>query len=206
MAFTFFLRDMQTLERVVEHVIPYTSGRSRVRVWDAGCATGQEPYSLAMLFAENMGTFGFKNLRIEATDLDDCSLFGDIIRTGAYREEEVKRMPGDLLAKYFTPDDRPGYFSIAELLRNRIQYQRHDLLTLKPIGEGFSLILCKNVLLHFENAQRIKVIEMFHRSLAPGGFFATEQTQKMPAEISELFEPVASDAQLFRKLDVIESR
>ena len=202
MAFTYFLRDMQTLERIVEHVVPYTSGRSRVRVWDAGCATGQEPYSLAMLFAENMGSFGFKNLRIEATDLDDCSLFGDIIRTGMYREEEVKRMPGNLLEKYFKPDDRPGYFRISELLRSRIDYQRHDLLSLRSIGEGFSLILCKNVLLHLEYAERIEVIGMFHGSLAPGGFLAMEQTQKMPAETSHLFEQVASDAQLFRRLDV----
>ncbi len=202
MAFTYFLRDMQTLERIVEHVVPYTSGRSRVRVWDAGCATGQEPYSLAMLFAENMGSFGFKNLRIEATDLDDCSLFGDIIRTGMYREEEVKRMPGNLLEKYFKPDDRPGYFRISELLRSRIDYQRHDLLSLKSIGEGFSLILCKNVLLHLKYAERIEVIGMFHGSLAPGGFLAMEQTQKMPAETSHLFEQVASDAQLFRRLDV----
>ncbi len=202
MAFTYFLRDMQTLERIVEHVVPYTSGRSRVRVWDARCATGQEPYSLAMLFAENMGSFGFKNLRIEATDLDDCSLFGDIIRTGMYREEEVKRMPGNLLEKYFKPDDRPGYFRISELLRSRIDYQRHDLLSLRSIGEGFSLILCKNVLLHLEYAERIEVIGMFHGSLAPGGFLAMEQTQKMPAETSHLFEQVASDAQLFRRLDV----
>ena len=201
MAFTYFLRDMQTLERIVEHVIPYTSGRSRVRVWDAGCASGQEPYSLAMLFAENMGSFGFKNLRIEATDLDDCSLFGDIIRTGLYKEEDVKRMPSDLFKKYFEPADKPGYFTISELLRNRIEYKRHDLLSLKSIGEGFSLILCKNVLLHFEYPERIEVIKMFHSSLAPGGFFATEQTQKMPDELSHLFEQVVSDAQLFRRLD-----
>ncbi|MDR3554547.1 MAG: CheR family methyltransferase [Syntrophobacteraceae bacterium] len=203
MAFTYFLRDMQTLARIVEHVVPYTSGRSRVRVWDAGCATGQEPYSLAMLFAENMGSFGFKNLRIEATDLDDCSLFGDIIRTGIYREEEVKRMPGELLGKYFKPNESPGCFRISELLRSRVEYRRHDLLTLKSIGEGFSLILCKNVLLHFEQAERIEVIRMFHSSLAPGGFFATEQTQKMPGELAPLFEQVASDAQLFRRLDIV---
>ena len=60
MAFTYFLRDLHTLERVVEHVVPYTSGRSRVQVWDAGCAMGQEPYSLAMLFAENMGSLRFQ--------------------------------------------------------------------------------------------------------------------------------------------------
>ena len=201
MAFTYFLRDLQTLERVIEHVIPYTSGRSNVRVWDAGCAMGQEPYSLAMLFAENMGHFGFKNLRIHATDLDDCSLFGDIIRTGLYLEEEVKRMPGELLAKYFQPDEKAGYFRISELLRSRIHFQKHDLLSLSPVGEGFSLIVCKNVLLHFQQAERIEVIRMFHRSLAPGGFFATEQTQKIPVEAAHLFERVSSDAQLFRKIE-----
>ncbi len=56
MAFTYFLRDLHTLELVVKHVVHYTSGRSHVRIWDAGCAMGQECYSLAMLFAENMGS------------------------------------------------------------------------------------------------------------------------------------------------------
>ena len=201
MAFTYFLRDLQTLEHMVRHVVPYTTGRSHVRVWDAGCAMGQEPYSLAMLFAESMGKFGFKNLRIHATDLDDCSLFGDIIRTGVYQEEEVKRMPKEFLEKYFQPDEKAGSFRICELLRSRIQFQKHDLLSLKPVGDGFSLIVCKNVLLHFQYAQRIEVIRMFHRSLAPGGFFATEQTQKMPAEAAHLFEQVTADAQVFRKVE-----
>jgi chemotaxis protein methyltransferase CheR len=200
-AFTYFLRDLQTLERVVENVVPYTTGRSRVLVWDAGCAMGQEPYSLAMLFAENMGHFSFKNLRILATDLDDCSLFGDIVRTGSYQEEDVKRMPKMLLEKYFQPDDKPGYFRISDLLRSRIQFQKHDLLSLSPIGDGFSLIVCKNVLLHFQHAERVEVIRMFHRSLAPDGYFATEQTQKMPGEAAHLFERVSGDAQLFRKIE-----
>jgi chemotaxis protein methyltransferase CheR len=202
LAFTYFLRDLQTLERVVEHVVPYTAGRSRVRIWDAGCAMGPEPYSLAMLFAESMGHFGFKNLRIHATDLDDCSVFGDIIRAGLYQEEEVKRMPRGLLDKYFQPDDKAGYFRISELLRSRIEFQKHDLLSLNPIGDGFSLVVCKNVLLHFQHAQRVEVLRMFHRSLAPGGFFAAEQTQKMPAEIAHCFEPVTSDARVFRKIEV----
>jgi chemotaxis protein methyltransferase CheR len=200
MAFTYFLRDLQTLARAVEQMIPYTSGRSRVRVWDAGCAMGQEPYSLAMLFAENMGRFAFKNLRIHATDLDDCSLFGDIIRTGLYREEEVKRMPRELLEKYFQQDDKAGCFRVSELLRSRIQFQKHDLLSLNSIGDGFSLIVCKNVLLHFQYAERVEVIRMFHGSLAPGGFFATEQTQKMPGEAAHLFEKVSGDVQLFQKI------
>jgi len=201
LAFTYFLRDLQTLELTVRHVLPYVSGRSHVRVWDAGCAMGQEPYSLAMLFAENMGYFAFKNLRICATDLDNCDLFEGIIRTGLYQDEEVKRMPRGLLEKYFQPDEKPGHFKISELLRSRIQFQKHDLLSLNPIGDGFSLIVCKNVLLHFQHAERVQVIRMFHRSLASGGFFATEQTQKMPAEAAHLFEQASSEAQIFRKVE-----
>jgi len=199
LAFTYFFRDFQTLQLTINHVVPYTTGRSHIRVWDAGCAMGQETYTLAILFAENMGGFSFKNLRIHATDIDECGLFGRIVCSGVYKEEEVKRMPSEMLVKYFSPDDMPGFFRVSENLRSRVFYQRHDLLTLKPIGEGFSLIVCKNVLLHFQPAERLEVIRMFHRSLAPGGYFATEQTQKMPAEVAPLFEPVGADAQIFRR-------
>lgn len=88
MAFTYFFRDLQTLEVAVSHVVPYTTGRSHIRVWDAGCAMGQEAYTLAMRFAENMGGFAFKNLHIHATDIDECNLFGATIRSGLYRESE----------------------------------------------------------------------------------------------------------------------
>ena len=72
---------------------------------------------------------------------------------------------------------------------------------LTPIGGSFSLILCKNVLLHFQAAERVKVIKMFHDSLAPGGYFATEQTQKMPPELEHLFVKVAPHGQIFRKVE-----
>jgi chemotaxis protein methyltransferase CheR len=199
-AFTYFFRDLQTLQLAICHVVPYTIGRSHIRVWDAGCAMGQETYTLAMLFAENMGTFLFKNLRIHATDIDENSLFGETVRSGVYKSDELKRLPSQMLDKYFSPDDRPGFFRIMENLRSRILYQKHDLLTLKPIGDGFSLIVCKNVLLHFQPEERIEVIRMFHRSLAPGGYLVTEQTQKIPAETAHLFDCVTADAQLFRKV------
>ncbi len=198
MAFTYFFRDLQTLELAVSHVVPYTAGRSHIRVWDAGCAAGQEAYTLAMLFAENMGNFAFKNLHIHATDIDECDLFGPIINSGVYKEEEVKRMPPKMLDKYFK-NTEPGEFRIEENVRNRVLFAKHDLLSFEPIGQGFSMIVCKNVLLHFQPAERVEVVKMFHRSLAPGGYFATEQTQKMPAETAGLFEQVSSEAQVFRK-------
>jgi len=201
MAFTFFFRDIHTIEHIVRHVVPFAAGRSNIKVWDAGCAMGPEPYTLAIVFAENMGKFAYKNLKIDATDIDGSNLFGDIIREGVYPYEEIQRIPADLLEKYFKPaEDRPGYFKIDEAVRTRLTFQKHDLLALKPIGDGFSLIMCKNVLLHFSHDQRVEVIKMFHSALVPGGYFASEQTQKMPKEIAHLFEQVTPDAQLFRKL------
>ena len=79
MAFTYFFRYLLILELITKHVVPYVSGRSRIKVWDAGCAMGPEPYSLAIMFAESMGKFAFKNLKIFATDIDTCDTFGGII-------------------------------------------------------------------------------------------------------------------------------
>jgi methyl-accepting chemotaxis protein len=79
MAFTFFMRDQPTLEHTADHMIPYASGRSRIKVWDAGWALGQETYTIAMIFAEKMNQFGFKNLSIAATDYDSANNFGNVV-------------------------------------------------------------------------------------------------------------------------------
>ena len=202
MAFTFFFRDQHVLDLVVQHLVPFLSGRSRPRVWDAGCAMGQEPYSLAILLAEHMNPFGFKNLRLDVTDLDECDTFGPIIREAVYPWEELERVPKDLFEKYFEPAGAKR-FRVADLVRDRVVFQKHDLLSCRPLGQGYSLVLCKNVLLHFQPDERVDVIRMFHSALAPGGFFATEQTQKMPAELEPLFERVVADGQVFRKVDVL---
>ncbi|GBF35103.1 chemotaxis protein methyltransferase CheR [Desulfocucumis palustris] len=202
MAFTYFFRDLYTLELIIKHVVPHVAGRSKVRIWDAGCATGQEPYSLAIMFAENMGQFAFRNLRIDATDVDESNLFEKIISQGLYPEEDLKRIPGGLFRKYFRPSEKAGYFRIDSIVRSRVYYQRHNLLSLQPVGDGYSLVVCKNVLLHFQPEGRAEVLKMFHRALAPGGYLAMEQTQKLPRETAYLFEQVTDDAQLFRKVDV----
>jgi chemotaxis protein methyltransferase CheR len=201
MAFTFFFRDQQVLEKVVDHLLPILSGRSHPRIWDAGVAMGQEPYTLSIMFAERMGHFAFKNLRIDATDVESSGQFARMIEEAEYPKEELSRLPEGILEKYFEPDGKPGYFRVIDTIRRPISYQRHDLLSFQEIGQGYSLVLCKNVLLHFQLAERIDVLRMFHRALAPGGLFATEQTQEMPTEIAPLFERVISDGQLFRKVE-----
>ena len=203
MAFTYFFRDAQTLELLIEQALPTLCGQAFIRIWDAGCAHGPEPYTLAMLLREQMSDFVFRNVRIHATDVDPQ--FGPRIAAGIYPEQEVKRIPAPILQRYFRPAGEPGHVQVVEAIRAKVTFAEHDLLSLTPPREDFSLVVCKNVLLHFDEAQRLRIFGMFHRSLRPGGLLATEQTQKMPQCLDALFETVASYAQVYRRLDAPQS-
>jgi len=202
MAFSFFFRDQNTLDQIVRHALPAFAGRRSVRIWDAGCAMGPEPYSLAITFAEHMGHFAFQNLRIDASDIDESNLFESAIARGEYTDEELGRIPAAIMEKYFVATDSPRRFRVSERIRSRVFFRRHDLLTLEPFATDYNLVVCKNVLLHFPPPQRVEVIRMFHRALAAGGFLATEQTQKLPEDVARLFSQVTAEVQLFRKLEV----
>jgi chemotaxis protein methyltransferase CheR len=202
MAFTFFFRDLQTLNTIVDTLVPFVSGKANIKIWDAGCASGQEPYSLAILLSEKMGRFAFKNVKIYATDLDISDQFGEIISTGIYTGQELQRIPADLLAKYFTPVDGTENFRVVDGLREKIIFRRESLLSLQPVTTEVSLVVCKNVLLHQQPDERVEIIRMFHRSLLPGGFLAMEQTQKMPDELSSYFEQSSGNTQVYQKKEL----
>src|ERR1035437_3951522 len=128
MAFTFFFRDLQMLELAVDHVAPELAGRSRPKVWDAGCAMGPEAYTLAILLAGRLGQFAFRNLRIEATDIDETGQFGDIVRQGVYPAADLERMPAGILEQHFEPSGNAGTYRLADRIRASVRFQQHDLL------------------------------------------------------------------------------
>lgn len=199
MAFTFFFRDEQTLESAIQEVLPSLQGRAFIHVWDAGCAHGPEPYTLTILLRQRMSDYVFRNVRIHATDLDPS--FTRQVATGIFTEQEVKRVPGEIFRKYFRPASSPGFVEVVPELRAAITFSQHDLLSLQPIREGFSLVVCKNVLLHFNESQRVSVLRMFHKTLQPGGILVMEQTQKMPSGLSPFFEQASPCAPIYRKVD-----
>ena len=145
-----------------------------------------------------MGRFAFSNLRIYASDYDQSLL--KIMDQGIYPWGELQRVPDDIFQKYFEPTGDEGYFRVKEVIRSSISVYHHDLLSLKPLRDDFSLIVCKNVLLHFQPQERLEVYRMFHQALEPGGFLLNEYTQKLPQEMSSLFEPVINSGQLYRKI------
>jgi len=198
-AFTYFFRDRQTLDIIAREVLPVLRGYRYIRIWDAGCADGREAYSLAILLRENVTRFGFRNIHIEATDIDTTGRFAWAVTDGVYPQEELKRVPPALKEKYFQPARKPGHFRICDEIRRSVSFTQHDLLTLRPPRIGFRLIVCKNVLLHFSPAQRVEVVRMFREALAEGGFFVTEHTQPLPDQARVSFEQVTCKGQVFRK-------
>ncbi len=203
MAFTYFFRDLQTLEIIRDKALPIMKTKQRIKVWDAGCAMGMEPYTLAIVLRENMGSMYFRNVKIFASDIDESNLFGKIIEEGIYGKDLVERVPKEIVQAHFTPTEDGQSVLISEELRKAVNFRRHDLLSMKPFETGFNLILCKNVLLHFNYEQRLDVIRMFHSCLDEGGFLAFEQTQKMPDELKSYFSQVADNAQVFQKINCL---
>lgn len=199
MAFTYFFRDYQTLEMIRDHALPFLKTRRYINIWDAGCAMGPEPYTLAIILRESMSQMYFRNIRIKATDIDGSNLFEKIIREGIYPYEQVERIPRDVFYKYFQKADLEGHYQVIDEIRRAVSFRKHDLLSLQPVASELGLVICKNVLLHFQEKQRLNVIQMFYDALMDGGFLVFEQTQVLPKEFSHLFEPVVSNAQLFRK-------
>jgi chemotaxis protein methyltransferase CheR len=199
MAFTYFFRDLHTLKLACDKALPVLKARRYIKVWDAGCAMGPEAYTLAILLRERMGHMYFRNVRITATDIDESNLFGKIISDGVYPREQVERIPQELLQTYFEKAEQKDAYRVIEEIRRALKFYKHDLLTYKSPGNDFGLIVCKNVLLHFSEAQRINVIKMFYDSLMEGGFLVFEQTQALPQQSAHLFNPVVSNAQVFQK-------
>jgi len=201
MAFTFFFRDDQILALAVEKLVPFTIGRSNIRILNAGCAMGMETYTFAIMLAEKMGKFALRNVKIHAVDIDNENVhFRNTVTEGIYHKEHLQRIPPDLFDKYFKPAIKPDHFIISQDLINLIEFEKYDLLTLKHLRSDYSLIICKNVLLHFNYQQRIDVIKMYHNMLLSGGLLAMENTQSMPEELKHMFKKLVDYGQLYEKV------
>lgn len=201
MAFTFFFRDEQILSLAVDKLVPLTMGRSNIHILNAGCAMGMETYTFTILLAEKMGKFSLRNVKILAVDIDNENVdFGKTVTEGVYHKDHLQRIPPELFTKYFTPAEKADHFIVNTELRNLVQFMKYDLLTLKPLRNDYSLIICKNVLLHFNYNERIDVISMYHDMLLPGGLLVMENTQSMPDELKHKFRKMVDYAQLHEKI------
>ena len=165
---TYFFRDKAQLEAAIRwatKLLRDSPGR-RLAVWSAGCSTGDEPYSLAILLEEALGA---DSHAILGTDLDDRALAH--ARRARYCGRSVRLVEPEVLARHFSRDE--ACFRVAEPLRGRVRFARHNLASDEPVPQlgpaGYDLILCRNVLIYFSSDAMRRTIDRFATLLRPGG-------------------------------------
>jgi len=167
---TTFFRDAAAWDYVAEEIVPRLiaskSGEEPIRVWSAGCASGQEPYTLAIILAEALGLEEFRErVKIYATDIDDDALTQ--ARAASYSARDVQNLAPALLAKYF---DREGErYVFHKDLRRALIFGRHDLLQDAPISR-IDLLVCRNTVMYFNAEVQAGILSRFHFAIRDGGY------------------------------------
>jgi len=170
---TYLFRDMFQLDAFLTETIPYVmekkklAGQSNIRIWSAGCSTGEEPYTLAMLLHHNIKDICLWNIQIIATDISKRVLAA--CRTGVYPARSMKDTPPEYINKYFTKEEH--LFKINPEIRKYVQFSQMNLSNkglMKTIN-NIDIILCRNVLVYFDRNSAKQVINSFYDSLNPGG-------------------------------------
>lgn len=176
---TGFFRDDATWELVrgtiVPRILESNGPGAQIRIWSAGCASGEEAYSIAMAFAEELGTDAFaQRVKIYATDLDDNALTA--ARLGTYSEKAVGAVPPELRQKYF--DQTPGGFSFRRDLRRSVVFGRNDLTRDVPISR-LDLLMCRNTLMYFDMEMQRQIATRFEFALNPGGYLVLGRAETL---------------------------
>lgn len=203
---TYFFRDKPTFDQLPGEVLPELAHRRRdsrrLSIWSAGCSTGQEVYSLAMLFAEQAERWQDWTIDIIGTDVSHRAI--SIARGGIYSQFEVQRGLGVAqMLRHF--DETPGGWRLRDEVRQMVRFAQGNLLTAAHPGRlPFDLVLCRNVLLYFDRQVRHEAFDRLARAVMPDGFLmlgagetVVGQTDRfVPAQRrASFFEPAAAPAQ-----------
>ena len=194
---TFFFRDKVPFEHFRDTIMPALlaarAREKRVRIWCTACATGQEPYSLAMTLKGMGAALAGYTVQILATDL--CAEVLERARGGIYSQFEVQRgLPIQQLVKFFTQVDER--WEIAPEIRAMVEFRTLNLLAdFKPLGT-FDLVFCRNVLIYFDQITKMQVLERVARQMPGDGFLVLGAAETVVG-LTEAFRPVAEKRGLY---------
>ncbi|MDE2577490.1 MAG: protein-glutamate O-methyltransferase CheR [Hyphomicrobiales bacterium] len=186
---TLFFRDRAPFQALREIILPrLTKAREserRLRIWSAACATGQEPYSLAMMLDEASSSLAGWRVELLATDVSESALAD--ARSGRYTHFEIQRgLPTPLLLRHFRRDGE--MWTISDYMRAAVDFRRLNLLSDFSALERFDVIFCRNVLMYMEPARRADVLKRLCAQLAPDGYLVLGAAETVVG-LSEELEP-----------------
>lgn len=167
-----FFRNKKRWDVLKDRVIPeLTQNKSRITIWSAACSTGEEPYSLAILFKEYFPTV---KVEILATDIDESAL--KKAEEAVYMEQALKEVPSVLKKKYFIYEK--GMYTLDSSLKQNITFKKHNLLA-DPYPLNYDLIVCRNVLIYFTDEAKEKIYTGFSNTLREDGVLFVGSTEQI---------------------------
>ncbi len=168
---TSFFRNRPQLDLFSDAVLPEIAGRKRkegrlsLKIWSAGCSTGQEPYTIAMMLDEAVHDIRNWQITILASDLSLKAL--EAARKGFYPCDKMEGVEPRLVARHFRPAE--GGYTVKDELRRQVVFDFHNLMH-ENGSKNFDIIFCRNVLIYFDEQTQKKVIDRFEKALAPNGY------------------------------------
>ena len=195
---TGFFRDPEAWEALRADALPAliaaATSTGRLRVWSAGCSTGEETYSAAITIADALGPRAADvDVKIYATDIDEEALVA--ARQAVFRTDQLKDVPGDILERHFTADGH--VFRVRRELRRWCIFGRHNLAQDPPLPQ-IHLLLCRNVLIYFKSPLQERLLSRFHYSLRDEGVLFLGRAESLMAR-SRGFVPLSQKWRLFRR-------
>ncbi|WP_379153378.1 CheR family methyltransferase [Paenibacillus sp. sgz5001063] len=184
---TFFMRESEHFSYFQHHVLPEVMKRKNerdLRVWSAGCSSGEEPYTLSMIIDEAFGggKFGW-DTQLLATDI--CSAVLEKARRGTYGASAMKELPGNWRKKYFEPSAE-GTYSVKPYLRSQVLFRRFNLMEERfPFTRRFHAIFCRNVMIYFDHATRYKLVRKFYEWTEPGGYLFIGHSESLDRGLTD---------------------
>jgi len=199
---TSFFRERPVWDYVGSEIIPRIAARKEptepIRVWSAACASGQEPYTLAIVLAEALGIKQFRQqVKIYATEVDEEAL--NQARHATYNFREVASVPSELLERYFEKSD--DLYRFRKDLRRSVIFGRHDLVKDAPISR-IDLLACRNALMYFNAEGQARIIDRFHFALNDGGFLFLGKAEMILSH----FTPIDLKHRIFTKVPKVFRR
>lgn len=198
---TYFFRDRAPFDLLSRAALPELQQRRaasrKIRIWSAGCSTGQEAYSLAMLFAEDPLRWSGWTVDIMATDVSEAAV--KRARDGMYTQFEVQRGLGiTQMIRWF--EETPDGWRAAEALRKNIRFQVHNLLEPAPHPREFDIVLCRNVLLYLNAERKAQVFDRMADAMASDGWLMLGAGETVIGQ-TRRFEADPASRGLYRLLD-----
>ncbi len=182
----------------VPHLLHENAGNRRIRIWSAGCSTGEEPYSIAMVLEEQIPPWMDWDVKILATDLDTNVV--EAGRNGMYEHDRIRGVSEERMKRFFQRGRgaQEGMVRVDPELRRIIGFKPLNLLKDWPMKGPFDVIFCRNVMIYFDKPTQQRLVERFAQILAPRGLLYIGHSETLNG-VSERFESVGNT--IFRRRD-----